>query len=173
MTNTTEEVTLVDEHDRPIGVLGKLAAHRGEGHLHRAVSVVLLNPQGELLLQQRAGCKYHFPHHWSNTCCGHPRPGESVVEAATRRLREEMDISVPLRRVAQFIYRASDPASGLVEHELDHVLVGDYAGSPNPDPAEVQAWRWEAPHAVLDALRSGRDLFTPWLPLVIAELDAS
>mgnify|MGYP000919705071 CR=1 FL=1 len=81
----------------------------------------VFDSQGRILLQRRADTKYHFGGLWTNSCCGHPRPGEPVATAASRRLREEMGIDVVLEAVASFIYRASDPESGLTEHELDHV----------------------------------------------------
>jgi isopentenyl-diphosphate delta-isomerase len=136
-----EQVVLVDEHDRPIGVMEKLAAHR-EGRLHRALSVVLRSPDGKLLMQRRAVGKYHSGGVWTNTCCSHPRPGEAVAEAAVRRLRGEMGISVPiLAKLFETIYRAP-VGRGLVEHEYVHVFGGVWDGSCAPDPEEVEDCAW-------------------------------
>ena len=100
-----ESVTLVDAENNVVGSCGKLAAHR-DGQLHRAFSILITNPHDELLLQRRAAQKYHFASRWSNTCCGHPRPGESTPGAAQRRLAEEFGFSAPLTQVAELSYRA-------------------------------------------------------------------
>jgi isopentenyl-diphosphate delta-isomerase len=164
-----ETVTLVDRENNAIGSCGKVAAHR-TGQLHRAFSILITNPVGELLLQQRAAHKYHFAMRWSNTCCGHPRPGEKTSAAARRRLREEFGFSVPLKEVAQLRYRAADSDSGLIEHEHLHVFKGRYAGEPCPNPDEVGAYRWIFPNMILRALTLCPDIFTPWFSLVIATL---
>ena len=98
-----ESVVLVDDQNNAIGSYGKIDAHR-DGKLHRAFSILITNPAGELLLQKRAACKYHFAQRWSNTCCGHPRPGEQVLDAARRRLGEELGFSVPLEEVTDLQY---------------------------------------------------------------------
>ena len=116
-----ECVTLVDAANNVVGSCGKLAAHR-EGKLHRAFSILITNPDGELLLQRRAAHKYHFANRWSNACCGHPRPGEPTPAAACRRLAEELGFTVPLTQVAAFPYFAEDAVSGLVENEYLHVF---------------------------------------------------
>jgi isopentenyl-diphosphate delta-isomerase len=156
-----ELVILVDERDRERGTAAKLAVHRS-GQLHRAFSVFVFDAAGRLLLQRRAGAKYHSGGLWTNTCCGHPRPGEDVVSAAERRLKEEMGFGAPLKQVGAFTYRA-DVGSGLVEHELDHVLVGAFDGEPAPAPGEVDAWRWLAPQSVLAACAAHPARYTPWL----------
>ena len=114
-----EEVILVDEHDREIGSGEKLQIHQ-EGKLHRAFSVLVFNWKQELLLQKRKETKYHSGGLWTNTCCSHPRPGELTLEAAQRRLHEEMGLTCPLREVENFIYRA-EFENGLIEHEYDHL----------------------------------------------------
>ncbi|MCB9855529.1 MAG: isopentenyl-diphosphate Delta-isomerase [Phycisphaerales bacterium] len=164
---TTEHVILVDESDRAIGTSEKLAAHQDGGRLHRAFSIFLFDSANRLLLQQRAACKYHFPLRWSNTCCGHPRPSEQVVDAARRRLREELGISTDLRGAAQLQYRAVDPATGLTEHEFLHVLVGAFDGEPCPSPNEIAAYRWETLDAVEAELASAADQFSPWFPIAL------
>src|SRR5688572_7001604 len=137
-----ERVILVDRHDREIGTAGKLEAHV-RPLLHRACSVFILNTRGELLLQQRMADKYHSPSLWTNTACGHPRPGEDVEAAARRRLNEEMGIDAALTECGHFIYRARIDR-GMTEHELDHVFVGFSDAQPRPDAREVGAWRWSA-----------------------------
>jgi isopentenyl-diphosphate delta-isomerase len=162
-----EEVVLVDEADRELGTMAKLRAHEPPGALHRAFSVFLFNDRGELLLQRRAGSKHHFAGRWSNTCCSHPRPGESVLEAGRRRLDEELGVTARLSTSGSFTYEALDPVSGLVERELDHVLVGRWSGDPAPDPAEVGAWRWVEVDELRSSLEREPSSFTPWLPLAL------
>ncbi len=162
-----EEVTLVDEHDRALGSAEKLNAHRS-GQLHRAVSVFVFDSAGQMLLQQRAPTKYHSPGCWSNTCCGHPRPGETAGDAAHRRLREEMGIDCPLDLAFSFRYRA-DMGNGLVEHEYDHVFVGRFAGSPQPHPDEVGAWRWASFDEVIQDLAARPDQYTAWFRILLDE----
>jgi isopentenyl-diphosphate delta-isomerase len=139
-----ESVVLVDAENNAIGSYGKIDAHR-DGKLHRAFSILITNPDGELLLQQRAACKYHFAQRWSNTCCGHPRPGEQTLAAARRRLGEEFGFSVPLEEVTDLQYRVRDPHSNLIEHEHLHVFMGRYDGEPLPNPEEISAYRWMLP----------------------------
>ena len=117
-----EEVVLVDTHDRPVGRMEKMEAHR-QGALHRAFSVFIFTSGGDVLLHKRASAKYHSGGMWTNACCGHPRPAEGVEEGAYRRLYEEMGIRCPLRFLFLFRYHAPLP-NGLVEHEIDHVFSG-------------------------------------------------
>lgn len=137
-------VVLVDDEGRPYDSAEKRAVHTAPGHLHLAFSALVFRPDGALLVQQRASSKYHFPGIWANTCCSHPEPGEDLVASAERRLEEELGITCRLEEAGHFTYRAEDPVSGLVEHEFDHVLVGEVPAGmdPAPDPDEVQAWRW-------------------------------
>lgn len=158
------QVVLVDAEDREVGTADKLAAHRAPGQRHRAFSVFIHDGRGRLLLQRRATTKYHFGGRWTNTCCSHPRPDEGVDAAARRRLRQEMGLGVGILQTAgRFEYVAADPGSGLVEHELDHVVVGraDHL-RPCPAPAEVAGWRWIALAALRQELRLAPHTFTPW-----------
>jgi isopentenyl-diphosphate delta-isomerase len=153
-------VILIDAGDNEIGTMAKLDAHR-QGVLHRAVSVLVRDSRGRLLLQQRALSKYHSGGLWTNTCCGHPRPGEGVAEAASRRLAEEMGIVCSLSFLLRVQYRA--PVSdGLVEHELVHVLGGRFDGAPRPNPDEVMAWRWSEPAEIAKDMNERPEIFTAW-----------
>ncbi|MFF0558274.1 isopentenyl-diphosphate Delta-isomerase [Streptomyces sp. TLI_105] len=131
---------LVDEEGRTIGTAEKLAAHQAPGQLHRAFSVFLFDESGRLLLQRRALGKYHSPGVWSNTCCGHPYPGEAPFAAAARRTFEELGVSPTLLAEAGTVrYNHPDPASGLVEQEFNHLFVGLVQAAPRPDPEEIES----------------------------------
>ena len=155
-----DTVVLVNEDGEPIGTMAKLAAHEAPGRLHLAFSVVLYRSDGLVLLQQRAGTKYHFPLIWANSCCSHPRPGEDVVASAERRVGEELGLACRLADVGTLTYRAVCPVSGLVEHEFDHVLVGVVEADPAPDAAEVARVRWAGATEVLEAPPADS---APWL----------
>src|SRR5690606_14929915 len=101
-----EALVLVDADDREIGFLDKASAHDGEGVLHRAFSLFIFNPQGELLLQQRAADKRLWPGFWANSCCSHPRRGESMQDAIRRRLDEELGLDCALHFLFKFQYQA-------------------------------------------------------------------
>jgi isopentenyl-diphosphate delta-isomerase len=163
---TTEQVILVDEHDRALGVGEKLATHRA-GALHRAFSVFVFDTHKRLLLQRRARTKYHSAGLWSNTACGHPRPGETTRAAARRRLREEMGFDCALRRAFGFVYRAELPG-GLCEHEYDHVFVGAFTGTPAPAAVEVEAWAWVSLPDLRRQLRAHPERFSYWFRLLLA-----
>ena len=150
----------VDERDRQTGTVEKMAAHR-DGVLHRAFSIFVFDEGDRLLLQRRARGKYHSGGLWSNTCCSHPRGGESLLQAAHRRLREEMGFDCPLDPVFGFVYRAA-LGRGLVEHEYDHVLAGRFQGNPAPDPNEVEDWKWEALPVIRSGLARNPSVFTAW-----------
>jgi isopentenyl-diphosphate delta-isomerase len=165
-------VELVDAEGNPIGACTVAEAHTSPGMLHRAFSVLLFDEDGRVLMQQRALTKSRFAGRWTNTCCSHPAPGEDVIEAAHRRLDEELGLRVDrLREVGRFVYRAADPAGDAVEHEFDHVLVGECAGRPAPAarPAadEVHSVRWMTPDEVIKNLRDAPDLHSPWLAGVL------
>lgn len=156
-----EQVVLVNVHDEAIGTMEKMAAHR-QGALHRAFSVFLFDRSGRTLLQQRAEGKYHSAGLWSNACCSHPRPGEALNSAASRRLLEELGIACDLTERFTFIYRAS-LENDLHEHEFDHVFFGAFEGDAHPDPEEVKALRWIAPEELDTEILAGPERFTPWL----------
>jgi isopentenyl-diphosphate delta-isomerase len=162
-----EYVTLVDESGRELGAMEKLEAHRGDGRLHLAFSILVFDAAGALLLQRRADGKYHFAGRWSNTCCGHPKPGEAIGAAARRRLREEFGFETNLREVVVFQYSARDETSSLIEDELLHVFVGRWEGEPQPDPHEIGAWRWITAEAMRAEMKASPDAFTPWLGMIL------
>ncbi|MFC3503693.1 isopentenyl-diphosphate Delta-isomerase [Micromonospora krabiensis] len=166
-------VELVDEHGRAQGETSVAAAHQPPGRLHRAFSVVLVDPDGLVLLQRRAAVKTRFPLRWANSCCGHPGPGESLSEAANRRLREELGVGpVELTEVGVYVYYAEDAATGRVEFEYDHVLRGEFRpGAPlRPDSAEVAELRWAEPTALEADLRADPQTYAPWLGGVVDRL---
>lgn len=163
----SEQVILVDEHDRELGVAEKLQTHR-EGALHRAFSIFVFDSAGRLLLQKRARSKYHSGGLWSNTCCGHPRPGEATAAAAHRRLFEEMNFDCELREAFGFLYRA-ELGGDLVEHEYDHVFVGGFDGEPAPDASEVEDWRWLSMAELRDGLRHSPEEYSYWLKVAVAK----
>jgi isopentenyl-diphosphate delta-isomerase len=167
---TTSQVILVDAEDREIGTMDKLDAHR-RGLLHRAVSAFLVDSDGRHLLQRRAYGKYHSAGLWSNTCCSHPSPGESAAEAVSRRLREEMGVTVSLTPLFRYTYRA-ELENGLIEHEVDHVFLGRFDGVPSPDPAEVSEWRWIACDALEAEMALAPGNFTAWFRLLLPEVKA-
>ena len=156
-----DDVILVDEADRPVGLMGKLAAHEA-GRLHRALSVILRDRQGRLLMQRRAAGKYHSGGVWTNTCCSHPRPGEMPAEAARRRLREEMGIDHPALAPLFITTYCADVGAGLVEHELVHVFTGVWDGGVAPDPAEVDEFAWVEPRALRDDMALHPDRYSVW-----------
>ena len=157
---------LVDCNDKETGKEEKMKAHE-MGILHRAFSVFLFrrrNDRVEILLQQRERTKYHCGGLWSNTCCSHPRPGESVIDAGKRRLKEEMGIELEgvLTDIGSFHYKANFP-NGLTEHEIDHVLIVEFDSETiSFNPKEVDAVRWVLFDEVEEEYRLSPDRFTPW-----------
>ncbi|MEU4243786.1 isopentenyl-diphosphate Delta-isomerase [Actinoplanes sp. NPDC026619] len=166
-------VELVSADGAAVGSDTVESAHRAPGRLHRAFSVFLRDADGRVLLQQRAAVKTRFPLRWANTCCGHPGPGEDLAVAAQRRLAEELGLPAPdLVEVGVHTYRAEDPASGRVEHEYDHVLLGDLPAGvrPAPAPDEVADLRWVSVPELLAEISADPGPFAPWLPGVTAQL---
>lgn len=155
-----EELILVDDNDLPIGTCEKYEAHK-KNLRHRAFSVFIFNKQGQTLLQQRAVEKYHSPNLWTNTCCGHPRPGEDTLQAAMRRLKEETNFTVPLFKHFVTNYQI-DFDNGLSENEIVHVFWGVYdTKNITPNPLEVRQTCWED----LDDLKQGIYSSSPNKPL--------
>ena len=168
--NMEEQVVLVDEDDAVKGFIGKTEAHM-KGFLHRAISIMVFNENKELLIQQRADKKYHWAGIWSNTVCTHPRQGESYQQAADRRLKEELGFQTSLTDVFSFIYKAKDKESGLTEHELDHVFVGNYNGDIPFNQAEVQAVRWVKLDDLRTEIEADPDKFSFWFKIILKEFE--
>ncbi|WP_431038204.1 isopentenyl-diphosphate Delta-isomerase [Streptomyces sp. P6-2-1] len=167
-TTSTEEILLelVDESGTTIGTAEKLAAHQPPGQLHRAFSVFLFDREGRLLLQRRALGKYHSPGVWSNTCCGHPYPGEAPFAAAARRTFEELGVAPSLLAEAGTVrYNHPDPLSGLVEQEYNHLFVGLSPSELAPDPEEIAETVFVTPRELAE--RHARDTFSTWFPTVL------
>ena len=161
------EVILVDLQDYPIGTCEKLMAHL-EGKLHRAISVFIFNSKGEMLMQQRAFEKYHSGGLWTNTCCSHPCPGEEALDAAQRRLFEEMGIQCKLKKVFEFVYQ-TDLDNGLIEYEYDHVFIGFFDKDPILNREEACNFRWEDPKMILEKMKKKPDCFTFWFKKILTE----
>lgn len=161
---TEEKVVLVNEKDEQIGLMSKMEAHE-KGVLHRAFSVFVFNDKNELMLQQRALSKYHSPGLWTNTCCSHQREGESNLEAGKRRLQEEMGFITPLQEKTSFIYKAPFD-NGLTEHELDHIMVGNYNALPQINPVEVEGWKWMPLEDVKKDIQVQPKLYTAWFKII-------
>ncbi|MBT2487937.1 isopentenyl-diphosphate Delta-isomerase [Streptomyces sp. ISL-96] len=165
---TAEEILLelVDEDGKTIGTAEKLSAHQAPGRLHRAFSVFLFDESGRLLIQRRALGKYHSPGVWSNTCCGHPYPGESPFAAAARRTYEELGISPSLLAEAGTVrYNHPDPGSGLVEQEYNHLFVGMAQSALRPDPEEVGETSFVTPDELAE--RHAKAPFSAWFMTVL------
>ena len=160
-----EMIILVDENDNDIGNISKTEAH-AKGLLHRAISVFIFNDKGELLLQKRAKIKYHSAGLWTNTCCSHPSPGESTLNAAIRRLDQEMKIVTPLNYKCSFQYK-SVYNNGLIENEIDHVFYGVSNQVPVPDPNEVSDWKYIKPEQLIKEVNLNPEHFTTWLKICI------
>jgi isopentenyl-diphosphate delta-isomerase len=160
-----EQVVLVDEQDREIGTMEKLEAHR-KGVLHRAFSVVLFNAKGEMLLQKRAKQKYHSAGLWSNACCSHPQPGESLETATRRKLKQEMGLDVPSEFAYKFIYEIP-LENGFTEHELDHVYIGRFDGQPSINKNEVEDWRLVSPVNLRQEMNEFPGQFSYWFKLIM------
>ena len=161
----TEYIVLVDNEDRETGTAEKIAAH-AQNQLHRAFSIFLFRdaPQPETLLQQRAAGKYHCPGLWTNTCCSHPHPGETILEAAERRLQQEFGIKAQMKDLGWFHYNVHFD-NGLSENEIDHVLAGTIAANtvPAPNPEEIQDWKWVSIANLEQEMNVHPHRFTPWL----------
>ncbi|HOS48535.1 MAG TPA: isopentenyl-diphosphate Delta-isomerase [Bacteroidia bacterium] len=155
-----EYVILVDSNDSEIGVMEKMEAHE-KGVLHRAFSVIIYNSKGEMLLQQRALHKYHSGGLWTNACCSHPRPGETIIDAGNRRLNEEMGLKAELSIKNHLVYKASFE-NGLIEHEFDYVLEGNTDINPVINPQEVNAYKWENPEVLKQSIVDEPELYTFW-----------
>mgnify|MGYP000471385473 FL=1 len=165
-----EQVILVDVDDCEIGVMEKMEAHK-QAVLHRAFSVFLFNPQGKMLLQQRALTKYHSAGLWTNSCCSHPRPGETLENAVARRLMEEMGITTKVSKAFDFIYQAELP-DNLNEYEFDHVFIGNYDDEVRPNHLEVANFVYQSIEEVAANLQSHPEKYTVWFKIAFPKVVA-
>ncbi len=158
-----EKVILVDKNDNQVGLMPKLEAHE-KGVLHRAFSIFIFNSKYELLLQKRASSKYHSGGLWTNTCCSHPREGEDTLDAANRRLDEEMGIKTSLRKVYDFIYKA-ELDNQLTEHEFDHVFYGVFDNDPILNKDEAEDFKWVDMETLNNDIIKNEDNYTVWFKI--------
>lgn len=162
-----EFINLVDEKGKRIGEMEKLEAHV-KGELHEAFSIFVFNENNELLLQRRALGKYHSGGLWTNTCCSHARVGEDVESAAHRRLAEEMGFDCGLKEAGIFKYRSEDVGNGLIEHEFDHIFIGNIgAADIAPDPREVAEWKWMDVDGIKSDISENPSEYTAWFKMIM------
>lgn len=169
-----DEVVLLDEDGSPAGTADRIGVHSHDTPLHLAFSVHLTDEAGRALLTRRALTKATWPGVWTNSCCGHPRPGEAVEDAIPRRVREELGAEITdLRPVLpDFRYRAVD-ASGMVENEICPVYTATVTSQVDPDPAEVSEIAWAAPQDVAAAVLAVPAVFSPWSAAQIPAMTAA
>jgi len=166
----SEFILTVDENDKVIGKEEKIKTHQ-LGKLHRAFSIFVFNSKGELLLQRRAKTKYHSGGLWTNTCCSHQRFDETLEKAIHRRLKEEMGFDCELKEIFSFIYKVKFD-NDLFEHEYDHVFIGKFDGKPNPNPEEVDEWKWVDLEELKGDIRENPDNYTYWLKVSIDKINS-
>jgi len=162
---TTDFVILVNKSDKKIGLMPKMEAHE-KGVLHRAFSVFIFNNKRQLLLQKRNLNKYHSPGLWTNTCCSHQRDGESNINAGIRRLQDEMGFKTDLKEIGSFIYKVKFD-NGLIEHELDYILVGEYENDVEPNPQEVDDWKWIGLEEINNDIKTNPEEYTEWFKIIM------
>ena len=155
-----EKVILVDKNDNQIGLMPKMEAHE-KGILHRAFSIFIFNSENQILLQKRSSSKYHSGGLWTNTCCSHPRDGEDIIDEGARRLSEEIGIKADLNLSFNFIYRA-ELENGLIEHEFDHVLIGEFNGLPILNKDEAEDWKWISVEDLRKDIKENEKDYTVW-----------
>ena len=163
-------IVLVDENDKDIGQEEKIKAHE-LGLLHRAFSVLVFNDKNETLIQKRHSSKYHCGGLWANTCCSHPFPNEDTIDAAHRRLQEELGFDCDLKEIFSFTYKKYFEDSKLYEHEFDHVFVGNYNGEINPNPEEIEDTKWISLEDLKKDMEKNPDSYAYWFKKIIEKLD--
>jgi len=171
LSDPADLVVLLDRERRPIGTAPRATVHHRDTPLHLAFSCYVFDRAGRLLVQRRAVTKQTWPGVWSNSCCGHPRPGEHVAEAAQRRIREELGLLPRAMRplLPDFAYQATMP-DGIRENEACPVFGAVADGDPTPDPAEVAEWRWVPWAEFVAAASTTPWLISPWAALQVREL---
>jgi isopentenyl-diphosphate delta-isomerase len=163
-----DELILVDRNDNELGSEDKMEAHE-KGKLHRAFSIFVFNSKGEMLLQQRAMTKYHCGGLWTNACCSHPNPGEKTINAAHRRLKEEMGFDCELKEVFSFIYKAVLD-HGLTEHEYDHFFIGFCDKKITPNKTEACGYKFVKTDELLKAIKKNPEKYTPWFKIALPKV---
>lgn len=161
------EVILVDKSDKAIGSEEKLSAHK-KGLLHRAFSILIFNSDGKMLVQKRAKEKYHSGGLWSNACCSHPKPGEETLDAAHRRLKEELNMDCDLKEIYSFQYQTN--FGELTENELDHVVIGKSDQSPVLNPEEVEEFRYTSLDNLVHDIKQNPDDYSFWFKKIVNRL---
>ncbi len=164
VSDESENLMLVDEQDKFTGYASKRECHDGGGLLHRAFSLFVINSDGYVLMQQRSREKRLWPAYWSNSCCSHPRKGESMTVATRRRLRDELNIETPLEFVYKFSYQAEFGETGS-ENELCHVYLGRANDAVVPNEHEISAIRFVAADSLLREFDASPEQFTPWFKM--------
>ncbi len=162
-----DKIILVNENDEEIGIEEKLKVHK-EGILHRAFSIFIFNDKQQLLIQKRAKTKYHSSGLWSNTCCSHPRANEILINAARRRLVEEMGFDCELKEIYKFIYKTN--IDQLIEYEYDHILIGNYNFSPMINNKEVEDWKWINVRSLKRDIKNCPDKYTYWFKVLLNKI---
>lgn len=165
-----ENVILVNVNDQALGIMEKMEAHE-KGELHRAFSIFIFNSNGEMLLQKRSVTKYHSAGLWTNACCSHPRENEETLNAACRRLKEELGFETPIKKVFDFIYNAQFD-NGLMEHEYDHVFVGRYDGIIIPNVDEVEQFKYTPMAEIKKLLLDDPAAFTAWFHIAFPKIES-
>ena len=160
-----EQVILVDKEDNEVGTMEKMEAHQ-KGKLHRAFSILLFNSRRELLLQKRAASKYHSGGLWTNTCCSHPLPNETMAEATGRKLQQEMGIKTLLTFAFKFIYK-TPLEKGLIEHEFDHVFFGTFDGKPIINKNEVEDWKFASLASIRKVIAETPGAYAYWFRIIL------
>ncbi|MEM7819591.1 MAG: isopentenyl-diphosphate Delta-isomerase [Candidatus Aenigmatarchaeota archaeon] len=164
----SEFVILVDKNDKEIGTMEKIEAHK-KAKLHRAFSIFIFNSKNEMLIQKRAKTKYHCGGLWSNTCCSHPRPGETIENATHRKLKQEMGFDCELKEIFSFIYKAKFD-NGLTEYEFDHVFIGKYESEIIPNKNEIDDWKFISIKELLKDVKNHPKKYTPWFKKVLKKV---
>ncbi|MGL4993413.1 MAG: isopentenyl-diphosphate Delta-isomerase [Bacteroidales bacterium] len=159
-----DNVVVVNSDDIVVSLCPKTEAHK-RGVLHRAVSVFVINSNGEWLIQRRALEKYHSPGLWSNTCCTHPLPDESYHSAALRALKKEMGMYCEINYLFDFIYKAKLEGD-MIEHELDHLFIGFSDKLPIVNTDEVCEYRYIHPDELRSSIISSPEIYTEWFKIV-------
>lgn len=164
-----EMLILVDRNDKEIGHEEKEKCHYGRPKLHRAFSVVIFNSDGKMLIHKRSRLKKTWPGFWTNACCSHPRKGEKVLEAAKRRLKEELGFSCKLKFLFRFEYDAVyDDKWG--EHEMDHVFEGHYDGPIKPDKSEIEDMKFVDIRYLKKDMKKQPGKYTPWFMIAFNKM---